>query len=210
MFLKTVEESEATGRVADIYGDEQGSLGLVMEASKCWTARPDMLPVISDMFAGLKKGFTLSLRDWRLITLIAAVEVPSTYCVTVYGHNLIKELGSKDLLLAIVRDFRTAGLPARDVAMLDYARKVATQAHLVVQDDIDALRAHGFSDPQIADIAMCAALRCFVARYFEAVGAGPEAMFVDDDPVTRAILTVGRPLAVQRAEIPALQASLNP
>jgi uncharacterized peroxidase-related enzyme len=194
VFLKTIEENEARGRVADIYDDERRGLGIVMEASKCWTARPDMLPVISDMFAGLKRGFTLLMRDWRLITLVAAVEVPSTYCVTVYGHNLMKELGSKELVLAIVRDFRTAGLPARDVAMLDYAQKVATRAHLVVQRDIDALRAHGFSDPQIADIAMCAALRCFVARYFEAVGAGPEAKFIDEDPGARATLTVGRPL----------------
>jgi uncharacterized peroxidase-related enzyme len=195
MFLKTVEEGEATGRIAEIYRDEQQSLGLVMEASKCWTARPDMLPVISDMFAGLKKEFSLSMRDWRLITLVAAVEVPSTYCVTVYGHNLIKELGSKELVLAIVRDFRTAGLSARDVAMLGYARKVAREAHRITQDDIDALRQSGFSDPQIADIAMCAALRCFVARYFEATGAGPEAMFIDEDPETRAALAVGRPLA---------------
>ncbi len=195
MFLKTVEESEAEGRIAEIYDEERRSLGLVMEASKCWTARPDMAPVISDMFAGLKKGFTLPMRDWRLITLIAAVEVPSTYCVTVYGHNLMKELGSKELVLAIVRDYRTAGLPARDVAMLDYARKVAREAHRVTQDDIDGLRRHGFSDPQIADIAMCAALRCFVARYFEAVGAGPEARFIEEDPEARKTLTVGRPLA---------------
>ena len=200
MFLKTIAESEASGRVAEIYAGERKDLELVMEASKCWTTRPDMLPVISDMFAGLKKGFTLPMRDWRLITLVAAVEVPSTYCVTVYGHNLVKELGSKELLLAIVRDFRTAGLCERDVAMLDDARKVAREAHRVTQVDIDWLRTHGFSDPQIADIAMCAALRCFVARYFEAVGAGPEAKFVDEDPAARATLTVGRPLAARPAE----------
>jgi len=200
MFLKIIEESEARGRVADVYDDERRSVGFVMEASKCWTARPDVLPVISDMFAGLKRGFTLSMRDWRLITLVAAIEVPSTYCVTVYGHNLIKELGSKDLLLAIVRDFRIAGLPERDVAMLAYAQKVARAAHLVTQEDIEALRRHCFSDAQIADIAMCASLRCFVARYFEAVGAGPEGRFIDEDPAARETLTVGRPLAAQPAE----------
>jgi uncharacterized peroxidase-related enzyme len=202
MFLNTVDEANATGRVAEIYAAERAELGIVMEASKCWTVRPDMLPVISDMFAGLKRGFTLPMRDWRLITLVAAIEVPSTYCVTVYGHNLIKELGSKELLLAVVRDFRTAGLSPRDVSMLDYARKVAKTAHLVTQDDIDALRGHGFSDPQIADIAMCAALRCFVARYFEAVGAGPEAQFIDEDPAAREVLTVGRPLKELPAEGP--------
>ena len=194
MFLKTVEEGEAEGRVAEIYADERAELGLVMEATSCLTVRPDVLPVVSDFFAGVKKGFTLSMRDWRLITLIAAVEIPSTYCVTVYGKNLAKDLGSMETVLAIVKDFRRAGLDARDVDMLAYAQKVARNAQEVEQADIDALRAAGFSDPQIADIALCASIRCFIARYFEAVGAGPEAKFIDADPTIRTVLAVGRAL----------------
>ena len=194
MFVKTIEEDEASGRVAEIYAKERHELGLVMSATRCWTVRPDLLPLYSDFFDGVKAGFTLSLRDWRLITFIAAVEVPSTYCAVVYGRHLTRELGSKDAVLALLADVRTAGLSERDVAMLEYARKVARHAHRVTQADIDGLRAHGFSDPQIGDIALCASLRCFMSRFFEATGAMPEAHFVDEDEAFRRALTVGRAL----------------
>jgi uncharacterized peroxidase-related enzyme len=194
MFLKTIEEADATGRIAEIYEEERRSMGLVMSATQCWTVRPDLLPLWHDFFDGLKAGFTLPQRDWLLITFIAAHEVPSTYCTFVYAQRLAKALGSREAMLAVHDDFHTAGLSPRDVAMLDYARKVAREAHTVTQTDIDGLRKHGFSDPQIGDIALAASLRAFISRFFEATGAGPEAPFIDSDPAVRDALTVGRPL----------------
>jgi uncharacterized peroxidase-related enzyme len=193
MFLKTIPEAEATGRVAELYAEERREIGIVMSGTACWTTRPDLLPLWSDFFAGVKAGFTLSMRDWRLITFIAAREVPSTYCVYVYAQRLVGDLGSKEAVAAVLRDFRDAGLPPRDVAMLAYAEKVARRAHAVGQADIDILRGHGFSDAQIGDIALCASLRCFMSRFFEATGAAPEAQFIDPDPAYRDALTVGRP-----------------
>lgn len=195
MYLKTIPEADATGRIAEIYAAERAELGLVMSATTCWTIRPDMLPVWTDFFEAVKKNFTLDGRAWRLITFIAAIEVPSTYCVFVYARRLLGDLGSREAVIALRRDFRKAGLPEREVAMLAYAQKVARAAHAVTAADIEALRGHGFTDPQIADIALCASLRCFMSRYFEATGAGPEAAFVDDDRAFREALTVGRAVA---------------
>jgi uncharacterized peroxidase-related enzyme len=194
MFLKTIGEDEASGRVAELYAEERRDMGVLMSATTCWTTRPDLLPLWSDFFAGVKAGFTLSPRDWRLITFIAAREVPSTYCVFVYAQRLVGDLGSKAQVAAVLKDFRDAGLSDRDVAMLGYAEKVARNAHEIVEADIDVLRAQGFSDAQIGDIALCASLRCFMSRFFEATGAAPEAPFIDDDPAFRDALTVGRPL----------------
>jgi uncharacterized peroxidase-related enzyme len=192
MFLKTIGETEAAGRVAAIYDEEKKSAGLLMSATTCWTVRPDLLPLWHDFFEGVKAGFTLPTRDWLLITFIAALEVPSTYCTFVYAKRLAAVLGSTDAVLALRRDFREAGLSPRDVAMLAHAQKVARAAHEVGQADIDGLRAHGFSDPQIGDIALAASLRAFMSRFFEATGAGPEAPFIDPDPDIREVLTVGR------------------
>jgi uncharacterized peroxidase-related enzyme len=194
MFLKTVAEADAADRVAEIYAKERADLGLVMTATTCLTVRPGVLPVVSDFFAGVKNGFTLSMRDWRLITFVAAIELPSTYCTTVYGRNLIADLGSKEMVLAVRRDFRNAGLSERDVAMLAYAQKIVRSAHEITHSDIDGLRALDFTDAQIADIALCTAIRCFIASYFEATGAGPEAKFIDDDDAFRKAMTVGRAL----------------
>ncbi|MBS4048763.1 MAG: peroxidase-related enzyme [Alphaproteobacteria bacterium] len=193
MYLKTIEENGAAGKVAEIYAAQKAQLGFVMSAAQCLTTREDLLPAYTDFVNMMRGGFTLSQRDWRIITLIAAREVRSTYCSMVYGKQLIADLGSKEMVLAVQRDFRSAGLSDRDVAMLVYAEKVARDATRVTQADIDALRAAGFTDANISDIALCAAFRCFIGRFFDAVGAGPEAAFIDDDPAWRDTLTVGKP-----------------
>jgi len=192
MFLKTIAEDEAKGRVAEIYDKARAQLGFVMEATQCFTARPDLLPIYTDFNDQMRAGFSLGMREWRLITLVAAKQVPSTYCSHVYGKHLIADLGSKEAVLALQQDFRNAGLTERDVAMLAYAEQIAIDASQVTQADIDRLRTTGFSDQQICDIALCASFRCFVSRFFDAVGAGPEAIFIDSDEAFRAAMTVGR------------------
>ncbi|MBW8727744.1 MAG: hypothetical protein JF625_21670 [Inquilinus limosus] len=191
MFLQTITEEDAAGKVADSYAADRARLGFVMSATACWTTRPDLLPAWEAFYAQVKAGFSLSPRDWRLITFIAAKQVPSTYCSMVYGRMLVDDLGSRDKVLAVQADFRTAGLGERDTTMLAYAEAVARDASSVTQQDVDALRAVGFRDVQIADIALCAALRCFMARFFDATGAGPEAAFIDPDGFAIA-LAVGR------------------
>ncbi|MBZ9654183.1 carboxymuconolactone decarboxylase family protein [Phyllobacterium lublinensis] len=192
MFLRTIGEEEATGRVAEIYDAQKSQHGFVMATARSFTARPDFLPIYSDFFERLRSGFSLGAREWRLITLIAAKHVPSTYCSYVYGKQLVDDLGSKEAVLAVQGDFRSAGLPEKDVEMLAYAEKIAKDASKVTQADIDRLRSAGFTDQQISDIALCAAFRCFVSRYFDAVGAGPEDVFIDDDDAFRTAMTVGR------------------
>ncbi|MGO4723994.1 MULTISPECIES: carboxymuconolactone decarboxylase family protein [unclassified Inquilinus] len=192
MFVKTIGEDEAKGWVAESYAADRSRLGFVMSATACWTARPDLLPAWEDFYTKVKAGFSLSSRDWRLITFIAARHVPSTYCSMVYGKMLVDDLGSKDRVLAVQADFRTAGLCERDVAMLAYAEAIARNASQVTGLDVDALRAVGFRDVQIADIALCASLRCFMARFFDATGAEPEPAFIDQDSDFSDALTVGR------------------
>ena len=194
MFVRTISESEATGAVAEIYRAEKAEMGVVMAATECWTARPDLLPAWPDFFNRVRAGFTLSGRDWRLITIIAAKRVPSTYCAHVYGRRLLDDLGSKAAVVAVLNDYRNAGLSDREVEMLRFANLVATNASKTTKADIDRLRAAGFSDPQISDIALCAALRCLLSRFVDAMGASPEAQFLDPDEDFRRALTVGKPV----------------
>jgi uncharacterized peroxidase-related enzyme len=164
MYLQTIAEQDANGRVAEIYQRTKAQLGFVMATAQCFTTRPDLLPIYTDFSDQIRAGFSLGVREWRLITLIAAKHVPSTYCSYVYGRQLVDDLGSKQAVVAVQRDFRSAGLSDKDVAMLAYAEKIATDASKVSQRDIDALRAVGFTDRKICDIALCAAFRCFVSR----------------------------------------------
>jgi uncharacterized peroxidase-related enzyme len=192
MFLQTIGEDEASGRVAAIYEAQRAQLGFVMAAAKAFTARPDLLPAYTEFSDKIRSGFSLGLREWRLITLVAAKHTHSTYCSYVYSKQLIDDLGSKEAVLAVQRDFRRAGLADKDVEMLAYAETIAKDASRVTPQDIERLRSAGFTDRQICDIALCAAFRCFVSRFFDAVGAGPEDAYIDTDEEFRAAMTVGR------------------
>jgi len=194
MFLQTIAEQDATGRIAELYEKEKSYLGFVPESARCFSTRPDMPEIFDAFFDGVRSGFSLGGREWCLITLIAAKHLHSTYCSHVYGQRLTAELGSKEAVLAVQRDFGNAGLTDKDVAMLAYAEKVATSAHRISEVDIDRLRSVGLTDRQICDIALCVSLRCFLSTFVDAMGGRPEAAFIDSDAEFRKAMTVGRPL----------------
>ena len=193
-FLHTVSDEEASGEVAEIYAEQRESFGYVPASARALTTRPGVLEAYQRFLEVLQGGFTLSTRDWRLITFVADQSIPSTYCSLAYGKRLLPDLASPDRVLAVQRDFRRAGLSARDVVMLDYAEKVTVAARTVTQADVDRLRAHGFSDDQISDIALCATFRSFLSRFFDAVGTTPDEELRSLDRSFRDPLCVGRPL----------------
>ncbi len=191
MYIKTVSPSEASGDMADIYAAEIASMGRVMEATECWSARPDMLVPVETLLHQMRDGFSLGLLNFRLITFICARHVPSSYCSHVYFKSLSGMIG-RDQALAVHRDYRNAGLSAQQVEMLAYAEQITRDASRIDQSHIARLRDAGFSDLNIADIALAASFRNFLSRYFDAVGATVEADFLDADPAIRAQLAVGK------------------
>jgi len=192
MYLETVSDDEATGEIAEVYAAERDAQGTVMNATRSLSARPDLLVPVERLLNQLRDGFSLGLPAFRMITLVVAKHVPSTYCSHVYFRGLTRFV-DRAQALAIQSDHRRAGLSERDVAMLDYAEQIAIDASQIGEADIERLRSVGFSDLNIADIAYAASFRCFLSRYFDAVGATAETQFLDDDPSVRAQLAVGKP-----------------
>lgn len=190
MFIRTIEPAEAEGEVASIYKNEIASMARVMEATRCWTARADILAPVEHLLHQIRDGFSLGLVNFRLITLVAAKYVPSSYCSHVYFKALSTMIG-REQALAVYRDYRNAGLTDQQVAMLAYAEQITVDASRIGQDDIDSLRAVGFSDLNIADIALAASFRNFLSRYFDAVGARAEPEFLDPDLSVRRELSAG-------------------
>ena len=191
MFIKTIEPDEATGEIADLYKAEIASMGKVMQATQCWSARPDMILPVERLLHQLRDNFSLGLVNFRLVTFVAAKYVPSSYCSHVYFKSLSGAIG-REQALAVQADYRNAGLSEQQVAMLAYAEQITRDASQIGQADIERLRTVGFSDLNIADIALAASYRNFMSRYFDAVGATVEPEFLDADPVVRAQMSVGK------------------
>jgi len=101
--------------------------------------------------SGLSKG------EKELIVVATSAANDCQYCVI--AHGAIARIRMKDPLIAdqVAVNYRKADLTPRQRAMLAFAVHVATRSGEVVDADLDALRAHGFSDDDIWDIGAIAA-----------------------------------------------------
>lgn len=74
------------------------------------------------------------------------------------------------------------------------AEEVAGGAADMTPEDLDELREHGLSDPEILGVILVAAACCFLSSKLEAVGAAPDAGYANVEEPLREALTVGRPI----------------
>jgi alkylhydroperoxidase family enzyme len=110
-----------------------------------------------------------------------------------HGALLRKNFFSVEQLVAIVKDFRNAGLPPEEVAMMAFAQKVSTQAHLVSEADIDELRRFHLSDEEILEVVLTTAARNFFSKTLDALDAQPDEVYLQLEPELLQALTLGRP-----------------
>ena len=84
--------------------------------------------------------------------------------------------------------------------MMTFAEKVARDAAAITAADVQTLREHGFTDPEIFDIAAAAAARCFFSKLLDALGAEPDANYAQVEADLRQALVVGRPISSSEDE----------
>ena len=87
-----------------------------------------------------------------------------------HGAGLRKLTGSRALPRALAFDYRAAELGAADAEMLDYAVKLTRAPASVSSDDVDRLRATGFSDAAVLDICQVTAYYNYVNRLADGLG----------------------------------------
>jgi uncharacterized peroxidase-related enzyme len=109
-----------------------------------------------------------------------------------HGALLRKNFFSAAELVAIVKDFRNAGLTPEEVAIMSFAQKVSTQAHQVNEQDIEVLRGHGLSDEEILDVVLATTARNFFSKTLDSLGAEPDRVYLELEPELRQVLAVGR------------------
>lgn len=75
---------------------------------------------------------------------------------------------------AVQKDYRSAGLTPREIALLDFAVSLTKNPVGVRRDDLDGLRGHGFNDEQLVDGVHCVGYFNFVNRVLDGLGVDPE------------------------------------
>ena len=87
--------------------------------------------------------------------------------------------GDRDFTQIIESDYRGAVLAEADRAMLDYSAKLTRKPWDMVEDDVRQLRACGFSDLAILDIAQVVSYYAYVNRIADGLGVSLESYWAE-------------------------------
>src|SRR5690554_7562443 len=105
----------------------------------------------------MEKDSNLTKGEREMIVVATSNLNQCQYCVV--AHGAILRIRAKNPLIAdqVAVNYRKADITPRQKAMLDFALKVSREAENIEEDDIDALKAHGFEEEDVWDIAAIAA-----------------------------------------------------
>jgi len=125
----------------------------------------------------LKEGGSLTKGEREMIIVATSGANQCLYCVV--AHGAILRVYEKKPLVAdqVAVNHRKADITPRQKAMLDFALKVTRASHEVGDADFDALRAHGFDDEDIWDIAAISAFFGLSNRMANVIGMRPNDEF---------------------------------
>jgi uncharacterized peroxidase-related enzyme len=105
----------------------------------------------------MEKPGGLTKAEREMIVVATSGANSCQYCVV--AHGAILRIRAKNPLVAdqVAVNYRKADITARQRAMLDFAVKVALEAHTISDADFAALRDQGFSEADAWDIGAIAA-----------------------------------------------------
>jgi len=190
-YIKTISEEQAENQVLEQYQAALKSIGYVPNYIKTYSLKPQVYDAWLKLIGAIRSS--MRMRRYELVTFAAAMKLECTYCMLAHGAILRKNFFSTDQLIAIVKDFRNAGLPAEEVTLMAFAQKIIEMAHLVDETDIKELQKLGLTDEEILDVVLATTARSFFSKTLDALGAPPDEIYQQLEPELIQALVVGRP-----------------
>ncbi|HEX5997725.1 MAG TPA: peroxidase-related enzyme [Jiangellales bacterium] len=186
-FLQPAEQSPDIERMFDT---DTKAMGYLPNYTRLFAHSPAAYAAWLQLMGTVRAG--MELRRYELATLAAARALKSSYCGLAHGKVLRDKFFDPQTVAAIASDHASAGLSAQEVAVVDFAGKVAADASSVTEADIAALRSHGLDDAEIFQVILAVGVRCFFSTVLNAAGAQPDQAYDEIlDPDLRQALRFG-------------------
>ena len=156
----------------------QEKLGLVPNVLRAYSFDQDKLRAFAGLYNDLMLADSgLSKLEREMIAVVVSAVNRCFYCLVAHGQALRRLSGDPQLGEMLVMNHRVAPLEARQRAMLEFAVKLTEAPERMGAADRDALRAAGFSERDIWDIAAVAGFFNMSNRLAAAVDMMPNAEY---------------------------------
>lgn len=205
-FIATTPPEAAEGAVAAMYLRQQHAWGFVPNYAKVFCHRPEVLARWGQLLSEIRRP--MDKRRFELVTFVAAHALGNSACALVHG-NALAEFFSHEQVCELAAGDGAGILSDAERAMVEFARQVAIDATRTTPAQVAGLRAQGYADAEIFDIAATAAGRAFWAKLLDALGVLADSPCLAMDESLRRAMNFGRPIdtadCVMMAEPPVVQ-----
>lgn len=194
MFIDSIDQDSATGDLAGFYEQQTRAWGFLPNYALAFSTRPEVAKAWGQLNQAVRDG--MDRRRFEIATIAAARALRSTYCTAAHSKFLRDVCGDEATVTALADDPSGETLDEQDRAVYGFAAQVASDASSVQQSDVDALRALGLTDADVADVVFAAAARSFFTRVLDGLGARLDVETASAfAPDVLASMVVGRPVA---------------
>lgn len=176
--LRVPEEAELPEDIRALFERNRAKPGFVPNVYRAYSLRPAALRGFLALYDGLMAEESgLSKAEREMIAVVVSAQNGCHYCLISHGAALRVRAKNAALADTVAANYRAAGITPRQRAMLDFAVRVTRTSAEIEAAELAALRAHGFSDEDIFDIAQVAAFFNYSNRVASALGMRPNAEF---------------------------------
>ncbi|UMG93770.1 hypothetical protein [Nocardioides sp. TF02-7] len=169
-FLGPAPDSDGA---AALFAEDRATWGFEMNLSRLWAHDPQSHDDLFALAAHAAAVGGLSVRQRALLVLATSGARRSSYCPLAWGTKFSRQLPPESAAGVITGEERPAGLDDGEVALVHWARQLATRPQEATAGDVDALRRAGFTDRAILGLTLYAALRVTFSTVNDALGAHP-------------------------------------
>lgn len=175
--IRVIDETEATGRLQEIYEEVRNKRGSLADMHKVHSLLPETLPTHIDFYVSVMFGKNspegLSRAEREMVAVVVSATNDCAYCLAHHGDALNRYWKDPERVERLAKDPKTAALSPREAALCEYAVRLTKAPRPETGTDVDALKRRGFSDEAILQATLTIGYFNFVNRLAVATGIDP-------------------------------------
>lgn len=160
--LKALNPDEATGKSKELFNAIQGKLGIVPNMMRTMGNSPALLEGYLNFSGALSHG-ALGAKIGELLALAISENNSCDYCVSAHSYIGEKLVHIDADVIQSARNAKSADI--KTDAALKFATTLVAKKGLVSDNDVDAVKAAGFTDGEVGEIVGHVALN-ILTNYF--------------------------------------------
>jgi len=193
MFLSSPPPSPSASA---LYEHDIEEDGYVMNATRLWAWRPDVLDAFMQLRKLVADRATLSLRERGVLVCTVAAQLGDAYCALAWGTKLASESDPTTAAAVIGQRRDIDTLSARERALAAWAEQVVRDPNGTAPREVQRLRDAGLTEDDIFNATVFIAFRIAFSTVNDALGARPDWQLADAAPAeVRDAVDFGRPVA---------------